>query len=275
MAGPDLHERAWRAGAAVAMGATLAFAAGCGLVPGFRGGTASAPAQDAAVATHAVHVARPDSVNANYGPLQLADSAPEAAQLPKDVTDALRGSIEPWVFAWRAGLGTCRLDQFERTGSWPISLENLEPYDGNAEGEDLRLLYLAIPSPTVTQVADPYLDWSLVQDGEIVRAHRDGLPGVALIDLGQRVRQRLIAARAPGDRIDDALWIGEQRLVVLAAERTGKNPYRGSPVVYVLELGRGTVSRYEGPAGDFEACETVRRALERRLHARLKDLVFG
>ena len=86
---------------------------------------------------------------------------------------------------------------------------------------------------------------------------------------------RVLAPRRPGDRIEDALWIDDMRLVVLAEERTQANPYRGAPVVYLLDLADGTVTRFQGPSGDFEACETARRTLDRRLQARFKDLVFG
>src|SRR5688572_28970864 len=109
------------------------------------------------------------------GPALQGDAAPEK-QLPAEVKDSLKGEIEPWLFAWRAGLGTFRMDELGATGTRPLALDRLEPFDGNAPGEDLRLLHLALPSPGGTTLLDPYVDWTLTSDGTNVRAAPDGEP---------------------------------------------------------------------------------------------------
>src|SRR5438445_808672 len=75
------------------------------------------------------------------------DAAPADRQLPADVVEALKGSAESWTLAWRADLGTFRLDQMARTWTRPLAADP-EPYDGNAEGEDLRLTFFAMPGPS-------------------------------------------------------------------------------------------------------------------------------
>jgi hypothetical protein len=208
------------------------------------------------------------------GPALVGD-APADRQLPPDVKAALRGEIEPWLFAWRAALGTFRADELARTDTRPLALDRLEPFDGNAPGEDLRLQYLALPSPGGGTVLDPYVDWSLDAREELVHARRDGPPTVALIDLRSRVRQRLFDARPPFGRFDGAHWLDAHRFVVFAAERFAPNPWRGGPVLYVVDLEAATVTRYAGPGVDFTGFRDVEKELERRFRSTLPNLIFS
>lgn len=204
----------------------------------------------------------------------LAGDAPAAQQLPEGVKVALKGGIEPWLFAWRVGLGTFRVDELARTGAHPLALDRLEPFDGNAPGEDLRLLHLALPSPGGYAVLDPYLDWTLSARDEQVYARRDGRPTIALIDLRSHVRQQLFDARPPFGRFDGAQWLDADHFVVYAAERFEPNPWRGGPVLYLVDLPAGTATRYAGPAVDFAGFRLVEQDLERRFRKGMPDLIF-
>jgi hypothetical protein len=204
----------------------------------------------------------------------LLGDAPPEQQLPADVKTALKGEIEPWLFAWRVSLGTFRVDELAKTGTRPLALDRTEPFDGNAPGEDLRLLYLALPSPGAGSVLDPYLDWTLSARGDQVWARRDGRGAIALIDLKSHVRQRLFDARAPFGRFDGAVWLDADHFVVYAAERFEPNPWRGGPVLYVVDLAAGTATRYQGPAVDFDGFKPVEQDLERRFRNTLKDVIF-
>jgi len=208
------------------------------------------------------------------GPGLIGDAAP-AKQLPDDVKRALRGTIEPWLFAWRVGLGSFRLDELASTGTQELALDRMEPFDGNAPGEDLRLLHFSLPSPTGTTLLDPYLDWTLTEAADGVRARRDGDPAVALIDLKTRVRRTLLDARPPNGRFDGAYWLDDHRVVLLAAERFDANPWRGGPVLYLVDLNEGKVTRFEGPACDFDAWKAVESDLERRFKKGLPELRFS
>jgi hypothetical protein len=208
------------------------------------------------------------------GPGLAGDAAPDR-QLPADVKTALRGEIEPWLFAWRVGLGTFRLDELSSTGTHDLALDRMEPFDGNAPGVDLRLLHFALPSPTGQVLLDPYMDWTLTDVDGTVRARRDGDPAVVLIDLKTRVRQTLIDARPPNGRFDGAFWLDDRRIVLLAAERFEANPWRGGPVLYLVDLGAEKVTRFEGPALDFDAWKAVEADLERRFKKTLPGLKFA
>lgn len=208
------------------------------------------------------------------GPALIGD-APAAKQLPDDVKRALRGTIEPWLFAWRVGLGTFRLDELASTDTHELALDRMEPFDGNAPGEDLRLLHFALPSPTGTTLLDPYRDWTLTEASEGVRARRDGDATVDLIDLKARVRRTLLDARPPYGRFDGAFWLDDRRIVLLAAERFDANPWRGGPVLYLVDLDADKVTRFAGPDLDFDAWKAVEADLERRFKKGLPALHFS
>ena len=228
-----------------------------------------------AIDVEAAREARTGAAPGARGTTTLIGDAALAKQLPSDFKEALKGEIEPWLFAWRVGLGTFRVDELGATGTRPLSLDDIEPFDGNAPGEDLRLLHLALPSPGGTTLLDPYVDWTLTSDGTNVRAERDGDPAVTLIDLKSRVRQRLFDARPPSGRIDGAIWLDEKRFVVFAAERFEPNPWRGGPVLYLVDLGQATVTRYEGPGVEFDGFKLVEKDLERRFRKSLPDVLFS
>lgn len=226
-----------------------------------------------------VEAARVVSTGARKGALgqgpALIGDAPLDQQLPAEVKDALKGDIEPWLFAWRVGLGTFRVDELALTGTRPLALDRLEPFDGNAPGEDLRLLHLALPSPAGAILLDPYLDWTLTSRDDQVYARRDGPPTVALIDLKSRVRQRLFDAKSPFGRFDGAIWLDADRFVVFAAERFEPNPWRGGPVLYLVDLKAETVMRYQGPGLDFDSFRMVEKDLDRRFRSTLPDVIFS
>jgi hypothetical protein len=208
------------------------------------------------------------------GPAVLEGDAPAEKQLPADVKDALKGTIEPWLLAWRVPLGTFRATELVRTGERPLPEDDVSPFDGNAEGVDLRLLYLAIPSPRGNVLLDPHLEWTLAGEADRVRATRDGLPGAELIDLSTRIRQHVLNARGPGARVDGGAWIDDTRFVVFAAERFEPNPWCGGPVLYVVDTTRGTVTRYAGPGTDYDGYRAVGGGFDRRFRAALPQVAF-
>jgi len=257
----------------VTLALATALAAGCSADD--DGPPPAPPHARTAIDVEAARAARTGAAPGAQGTAALIGDAVPAKQLPRDVKEALKGEIEPWLFAWRVGLGTFRVDELSATGTRPLALDRLEPFDGNAPGEDLRLLHLALPSPGGTTLLDPYVDWTLSSDGTNVRAERDGDPAVTLIDLRSRVRQRLFDARPPQGRIDGAIWLDEKRFVVFAAERFEANPWRGGPVLYLVDLAQATVTRYEGPPLEFDGFKLVEKDLERRFRKSLPDVLFS
>jgi len=97
-----------------------------------------------AIDVEAAREARTGAAPGAQGATALIGDAALTRQLPADVKEALKGEIEPWLFAWRVGLGTFRVDELGATGTRPLALDRIEPFDGNAPGEDLRLLHLAL-----------------------------------------------------------------------------------------------------------------------------------
>ena len=227
-----------------------------------------------ALDTEATRLATTAAAPGALGPAVLQGDAPAEKQLPKDVKDALKGEIEPWLFAWRIGLGTFRVDELARTDTQTLVEDGLEPFDGNAEGQDLRLLYLAIPSPKGGVLLDPYLDWTLAGEAGRVRAEHDGFASVDLIDLNTRIRQHVLDGRGPGARIDGAFWLDDARFVVFAGERNEPNPWQGGPVLYVVDLEKATIERYAGPSGDHAAFTLVTHDLDRLFRKRLPEVSF-
>jgi hypothetical protein len=255
----------------------LLFLAGCGArEQAMNGSTMQAPKPVTALDVEAARVVLTGAARGAQGPgPALLGDAPAGKQLPALIKQSLKGEIEPWLFAWRVGLGTFRVDQLANTGTRPLAEGGLEPFDGNAPGEDLRLLHLALPSPGGETVLDPYLDWTLTAQGEHVIARRDGRAAVAVIDLRSKVRQRLLDARPPFGRFDGAMWLDAQRCVLYAAERFDANPWRGGPVLYVVDMVDGTVTRYQGPGVDFAGFKLVEKDLERRFRLRMPNLRFS
>ncbi len=238
-------------------------------VPRSRAPAAQAPAAAPAAPDSPAHGAPVDPQA-----LHFADAAPADRQLLAELQRELRGPLETWVFAWRIGLGTFRLDQLARQGVTEITNEDVEPWDGNAEGEDLRLLHLAIPSPDVTRLVDPHLDLDLSARGAVVLARRWRSPGVALVDLKRRYIHRMLSG-GENVRFDGAHWIDRDRFVVMAAERRNARSFEGGPVLYLVDLREEKITRYEGPVGDRAAWEDVRRELERRFRVDRPVLAFG
>lgn len=206
--------------------------------------------------------------------IMFPGSAPVELQLPDATMRELRRPTESWVFAWRIGLGTFRLDQLERKVTRPLPSDQTTTYNGNAYGEDLRLLHLAIPSPEATRLVDPHLDIDLVARGEGIVARRTRTAGVEYIDLKRRTSQRVLSG-GEGTRFDGAHWIDGDRFVVFAAERREGPEWLGGPSLYLVNLAEKTITRYDGPAGDQEAWERVRLELERRFRAERPALAVG
>jgi hypothetical protein len=206
------------------------------------------------------------------GPMLEGDAA-LAKQLPADVKEALKGEIRAVAVRWRVGLGTFRVDELGATGARPAARPDGAVRRQRA-GEDLRLLHLAMPSPGGTTLLDPYVDWTLTSDGTTVRAVRDGDPTVELIDLKNRVRQRLFDARQPYGRIDGAIWLDEtaSRFSPPSASRRTRG---SAAVLYLVDLSKESVTRYEGPPLDFEGFKLVEKDLERRFRKNLPDVLFS
>jgi len=218
--------------------------------------------------------ARHDSLAAALAAVpEFPDAAPLEMRLPADVADALKGSAEPWLFAWRVGVGTLRVDQLARTWTRPLPADR-EVFDGNADGEDLRLTFLDLPGPNGTTALDPYGEWTLVQQGEFVHARRLAPPSVAYIDLANHERRRVLVLSDRWARMDGALWLDADRFVVFAGERFEANPWSGGPVLYVVDVRRQTVTRYAGPAADYEGFTTVAHDLDRIFRKRFTAIVF-
>ena len=209
------------------------------------------------------------------GPARLLGDAAPGRQLPADVGEALRGSVEPWMFTWRAGLGTFRLEELARTDTQPLDPDDADAFDGNAEGVDLRLLYLAMPSPDGQLLLDPYLGWTLEGSGRHVKATREDFAGVALIDLHAHVTRPVLDGRGPGARIDAAMWLDEHRFIVFAAEQIGAKPWRGGPVIYVVDLAAKSITRYAGPSGDQGVYASVEADFERVFRKRFPATEFA
>ncbi|MGH7725273.1 MAG: hypothetical protein ACREOU_07565 [Candidatus Eiseniibacteriota bacterium] len=215
---------------------------------------------------------RPRTADPNA--LHFSDAAPPDKQLSSELQRDLRGPLESWVFAWRIGLGTFRLDQLEQKSVTKLTNDEVAPWDGNAEGEDLRLLHLAIPSPEATRVVDAHMDLELVPRGELVRARRVRPAGVALIDLKRRFIHRVLWGEED-TRYDGAQWIDGDRFVVMAAERKEARLFEGGPVLYLIDLREETITRYQGPLGDRNAWDKVQSEVERRFRQERQTLAFG
>jgi hypothetical protein len=259
----------------VPLGASLVgllLLSGCGAGTGRP--AASAPPE--ANARHAMEAAEAhhDSLAAAHVVVpEFADAAPLDQRLPADVIEALKGTSEPWMFAWRVGVGTFRWDQLGRTGVRALP-DAAATFDGNADGEDLRLTFFAMPGPNGTTALDPYGEWSLVQQGEIVHARRFSSPSVDYIDLANHERRQVLELSDRWARVDGALWIDGDRFAVFAAERFAPNPWSGGPVLYLVDVRHRTVTRYAGPASDYAGYEEVSRDLDRTFKKRLGSLIF-
>ena len=264
--------------APLALAGVLAVAlAGCGGDPGDAARVAAEQAHAkprTALDVEADRAAATARFPGSNGPTVLEGDAPAEKQLPADVQGAIKGTIEPWLIAWRVPLGTFRATELARTDQQALPEDDVTPFDGNAEGADLRLLYLAIPSPAGGILLDPHLEWTLAGEPGHVVAARDRSPGAELIDLTTRIRTHVLDARGPGARVDGAAWIDDDRFVVFAAERFESNPWRGGPVLYVIDIAHGTVTRYAGPETDYEGFRTVGGGFDRRFRAALPDVVF-
>jgi hypothetical protein len=207
-------------------------------------------------------------------PLVLDGAAPLERQLPSELRSRIRPEIESWVLAWRVPRPNFRLDQLALTGTRALSDGGLEIFDGNAEGQDLRLLYLCLPGMDPSKLADPYLDLQLTQSGGRVVARRVGDPGVELIDLEHKTKRRALNA-PPFGRFDGAYWIDATHLLVLASERIEENPFGGGPVLYVIDVRDETVTRYAGPSVPYAEFVGVRSELDRRLRLGNREIDFA
>jgi hypothetical protein len=210
----------------------------------------------------------------NAQPLVLDGAADLELQLPAELRNRIRSELEPWVLAWRVARPNFRLDQLARTEVRPLGAQGLEPFDGNADGQDLRLLYLCLPGMDPLKLADPFLDLELTQSGDRIVARRVGSPGVALIDLERKTRQRALTA-PPFGRFDGARWIDATHLLVLASERIEPNPFAGGPVLYVVDVEAETVTRYAGPVVPYDEFVGVRKELDRKLEVGNRAIDFA
>lgn len=238
------------------------------LLPGCVGGGSPPPAR-------AVSTAAPGTQSAAFDTTrpEFPGAAPGELQLPAPVRRAVRRELESWTLAWHAALPALRLDQFERDAVRSFAGVDEGPFVGNVAGADLRLLHLAVPSPDVLLVLDPWLEYDLVPGGEgnAVRVVRVDEPGVGIVDLRARRERRLLELPS-GSRVDGAHWIDEKRVVVMSDE-----PARGGrrPVLHLLDLGTQTDTRYVGPLAGSEDAGLARQELDRRFLASRPALAFA
>ena len=248
----------------------------CGARVGWDAAKLWAFGKPATIPPVATRAAAMDSVRAKAlaDPLVLDGAAPLDRQLPVELRQQLRPELESWVLAWRVPRPNFRLDQLARTETRPINETDLQVFDGNAEGEDLRLLYLCLPGMDPQKLADPYLDIVLTQHGEKITARRIGSPGVDLIDLATKTKRRALSA-PPFGRFDGARWIDGSHLIVLASERIEDNPFGGGPVLYVVDVRDETVTRYAGPSVPYDDFVAVRAELDRKLRLGNREIDFA
>jgi hypothetical protein len=221
---------------------------------------ASAPADPAAAVPAVADTIRPE----------FPDAAPGDRQLPDPVRLAMRRPLESWTVDWRRALPSLRLDQFARSGVSSFAAEETSVFDGNVEGADLRLLYLALPSPDVLVALDPFVGLELEAGGGRVHAVRGEEPGAVLLDLRQKTERRLLDLPA-GAWVDGAHWIDATRAVALVDE-----PVRGGrrPTLYLIDLERENVTRFAGPVASEAASREARVELDRRFRAARPEIVF-
>jgi hypothetical protein len=272
-------DRSWRLGQALrkrfALG-LLVLVLACGVRVGWDAARLWAFGSQATIPLAAKPVAPSETQKSALAlqPVEFDGAAALELQMPAALRQAVRGELEPWVLAWRVPIPNFRLDQLARTTVRPLDPNELQEFDGNAQGQDLRLLYLCLPGMDPLKLADPYLDLELSQSGDHVVARRTGSPGVALIDLAKKTRQRALPAPAFG-RFDGARWVDATRLLVLASERIEANPFAGGPVLYLVDLERSTVTRYAGPSAPFDEFVAVRRELDRKMKVGNRSIVFA
>ncbi len=231
------------------------------------GGCSRAPADDPA---RGAARPAPAPVAADTTRPEFPDAAPSDRQLPDPVRRALRRSLESWTLAWRPALPTLRLDQFARSGSRSFAAEERSVFDGSFEGADLRLMHLAVPSPDVLLVLDPYLDVELSALDGTVRATRGEEAGAVLIDLGRKEERRVLELD-PGARVDGAHWLDASRAVTLVDEPA---PGGRRPALYLIDVGAETVTRYAGPLAGPAEGRAARAELDRRFRAALPEVAF-
>jgi hypothetical protein len=85
----------------------------------------------------------------------------------------------------------------------------------------------------------------------------------------------VLDGRGPGARIDGAFWLDDSRFVVFAGERLEANPWRGGPVLYVVDLEKASVERYAGPGSDHDDFVLVSHDLDRLFRKRLPEVTFA
>jgi hypothetical protein len=213
--------------------------AGCSRERGDR----EAPADTSRTAT----AARPDT--------SLASRWPAAVPL-----------LPEWIETWRVAVPGFTADSMRLASAEPLVFQYERPIESSFEDLELRRRHWWVPSPDGRWAVDPNTGVGIVREGDGIGFARDVDSEVALVDLEAGLMKRVLFCGTPCS-FDGARWIATDVFLVTGDSEYQFRPWRGGPMVYVVDLGRSRLETYRGPAVDSLAfgrgLEAIRDAFHR------------
>ncbi len=166
-----------------------------------------------------------------------------------ELTPSLEGQLADWIAVYRKEVPAFRLRRFKKVSEGPIKYDVIRGY---MEDDPANRLHAQLYeySPDRKRAVDPYATLELQGEGGTLVGSLDFESAVALIELRELLWKRILFC-SPACGFHTAAWLSNDTFVVAGytdhpPEKLCLAPCQHKPLLWILRLSPGTVTRYEG-----------------------------